>query len=100
MALSPLKNDDVSLVFAWFARVWERLYEVAGDVLGKTGAVIMGREMLSSRLTMSRGWSFLMTSVWMSIRPCGLPPQYSSQSLAIYLVKTRHKSSYMTQPSD
>jgi hypothetical protein len=48
------KNDDVSLVFAWFARAWERLYEAAGDVLGKTGAVIMGLEMLSSRLTMSR----------------------------------------------
>ncbi len=46
MALSPIKNDDVSLVFAWFASAWERLYEVAGDALGKTGAVIMGREIL------------------------------------------------------
>ena len=42
------KNDDVSLVFAWFASAWDRLYEVAGDSLGETGAVIMGREILQS----------------------------------------------------
>ena len=51
------KNDDVSQVFAWFASAWEHFYEVAGDPLGETGAVIMGRrsfEMIDSE----KGWVF------------------------------------------
>jgi len=36
------KNDDVSLVFAWFTNAWERLHEIMGDAINECGAVIMG----------------------------------------------------------
>jgi dihydrofolate reductase len=51
------KNDDVSLVFAWFASAWDRLYEVAGDSLGETGAVIMGRRSFN-QIDGEQGWVF------------------------------------------
>src|SRR5947209_15281929 len=51
------KNDDVSLVFAWFASAWDRLYEVAGDALNETGAVIMGRRSFN-QIDGEQGWVF------------------------------------------
>ncbi len=51
------KNDDVSLVFAWFASAWDRLYEVAGHSLGETGAVIMGRRSFN-QIDGEQGWVF------------------------------------------
>src|SRR5437764_9871082 len=51
------KNDDVSEVFAWFASAWDRLYEVAGDALNETGAVIMGRRSFNM-IDGENGWVF------------------------------------------
>ena len=51
------KNDDVSQVFAWFASSWERFYEVAGDPLNETGAVIMGRRSFD-QIYSEKGWVF------------------------------------------
>jgi dihydrofolate reductase len=51
------KNDDVSQVFAWFASGWERFYEVAGDPLNETGAVIMGRRSFDM-IYSENGWVF------------------------------------------
>src|SRR6266702_5618717 len=51
------KNDDVSLVFAWFASAWDRLYEVAGDARNETGAVIMGRRSFN-QIDGEQGWVF------------------------------------------
>ena len=51
------KNDDVSEVFAWFSSAWERLYEVAGDPLNETGAVIMGRRSFNM-IDGENGWVF------------------------------------------
>src|SRR5213082_1738797 len=51
------KNDEVSEVFAGFARAWERLYEVAGDALNETGAVIMGRRSFDM-IDGENGWVF------------------------------------------
>ncbi len=51
------KNDDVSLVFAWFASAWERLHEVAGDALNETGVVIMGRRSFDM-IDGENGWVF------------------------------------------
>ena len=51
------KNDDVSQVFAWFASAWERFYEVAGDPLNETGAVIMGRRSFD-QIYSEKGWVF------------------------------------------
>ncbi len=51
------ENDDVSLVFAWFASAWDRLYEVAGEQLNKTGAVIMGRRSFN-QIDGEQGWVF------------------------------------------
>ena len=51
------KNDDVSEVFAWFASAWDRLYEVAGDALNETGAVIMGRRSFN-QIDGEQGWVF------------------------------------------
>jgi dihydrofolate reductase len=51
------KNDDVSLLFAWFASAWDRFYEVAGDPLNETGAVIMGRRSFD-QIDNEHGWVF------------------------------------------
>ncbi|MGI8857464.1 MAG: dihydrofolate reductase family protein [Thermomicrobiales bacterium] len=51
------KHDDVSLVFAWFASAWDRFYEVAGDPLNETGAVIMGRRSFAM-IDGEQGWVF------------------------------------------
>ena len=51
------KNDDVSEVFAWFASAWDRFYEVAGDPLNETGAVIMGRRSFD-QIYSEQGWVF------------------------------------------
>jgi dihydrofolate reductase len=51
------KNDNVSQVFAWFASAWERFYEVAGDPLYETGAVIMGRRSFD-QIYGEKGWVF------------------------------------------
>jgi dihydrofolate reductase len=51
------KNDDVSEVFAWFAGAWDRFYEVAGDPLTETGAVIMGRRSFE-QIYSEQGWVF------------------------------------------
>jgi dihydrofolate reductase len=51
------KNDDVSLLFAWFASAWERFYEVAGDPLNEGGAVIMGRRSFN-QIDGEKGWVF------------------------------------------
>src|SRR5437588_8255110 len=51
------KNDDVSEVFAWFANAWDRFYEIAGDPLTETGAVIMGRRSFD-QIYSEQGWVF------------------------------------------
>jgi len=51
------KNDDVSLVFAWFASAWEHFYEVVGDSLNECGAVIMGRRSFDM-IDSEKGWVF------------------------------------------
>lgn len=51
------KNDDISEVFAWFANGWDRFYEVAGDPLNDTGAVIMGRRSFTM-IDGDQGWVF------------------------------------------
>src|SRR5437764_11539117 len=51
------RNDDVSEVFDWFASAWDRLYEVAGDALNETGAVIMGRRSFNM-IDGENGWVF------------------------------------------
>ena len=50
-------NDDVSLLFAWFASAWDRFYEVAGDPLNECGAVIMGRRSFDM-IDGEQGWVF------------------------------------------
>jgi dihydrofolate reductase len=50
------KNDDVTLLFAWFASAWDRLHEVAGD-LNTTGAVIMGHRSFD-QIDGDQGWVF------------------------------------------
>jgi dihydrofolate reductase len=51
------KSDDISEVFAWFASAWDRLYEVMGDALNETGAVIMGRRSFDM-IYSEQGWVF------------------------------------------
>jgi len=51
------KNDDVTLVFAWFASAWDRLHEVVGDSLNKTGTVIMGHRSFD-QIDGDQGWVF------------------------------------------
>ena len=51
------KNDDVSLVFAWFGSAWEHFNEVVGDSLTETGAVIMGRRSFD-QIYNENGWVF------------------------------------------
>ncbi|HEX6507128.1 MAG TPA: dihydrofolate reductase family protein [Chloroflexota bacterium] len=51
------KNDDVSEVFAWFANAWDRFYEIAGDPVNETGAVIMGRRSFE-QIYSEQGWVF------------------------------------------
>jgi dihydrofolate reductase len=51
------KNDDPSLVFAWFESAWERFYEVVGDSLNECGAVVMGHRSFDQIYSES-GWVF------------------------------------------
>jgi dihydrofolate reductase len=51
------KHDDPSEVFAWFASAWDRFYEVAGDALSETGAVVMGHRSFD-QIDSERGWVF------------------------------------------
>ena len=50
------KNDDVSEVFAWMGGSgMEHFYEVVGDSLGETGAVIMGHRSFN-QIDNENGW--------------------------------------------
>ena len=51
------KNDDVSLVFAWFGSAWEHFNEIVGDSLNQTGAVIMGHRSFDM-IDSEQGWVF------------------------------------------
>src|SRR5690348_8444790 len=51
------KNDDVSLVFAWFINAWDRFHEIAGDPLRENGVVIMGRRSFNM-IDNENGWVF------------------------------------------
>jgi dihydrofolate reductase len=51
------KNDDPSLVFAWMGSAMEHFYEVAGEELGETGAVIMGHRSFD-QIDSENGWVF------------------------------------------
>ncbi len=51
------KNDDPSLVFAWFGSAWEHFSEVVGDALDENGAVIMGRRSFD-QIYSENGWVF------------------------------------------
>ncbi|HVU70547.1 MAG TPA: dihydrofolate reductase family protein [Ktedonobacteraceae bacterium] len=51
------KNDDISLLFAWFATDWEKFHEIAGDSLTETGAVIMGHRSFD-QIDNEHGWVF------------------------------------------
>ncbi|GLV60734.1 deaminase [Dictyobacter sp. S3.2.2.5] len=51
------KNDDPAEVFAWFSHAWDRLYEVSGDPLNETGAVIMGHRSFD-QIDNDNGWVF------------------------------------------
>ncbi len=51
------KNDDVTEVFAWFASAWDRFYEVAGDPVNDSGAVIMGHRSFDM-IDSDQGWVF------------------------------------------
>ena len=51
------KNDDVSLVFAWFASAWDRPHEVMGDAINESGAVIMGHRGFD-QIYSEQGWAF------------------------------------------
>ena len=49
------KNDDVSEVFAWMGSAMEHFFEVAGDQLKETGAVIMGHRSFD-QIYSEQGW--------------------------------------------
>lgn len=51
------KNDDPSLVFAWFGDAWEQFNEVVGDALNENGAVIMGHRSFD-QIYSENGWVF------------------------------------------
>ena len=51
------KNDDPSLVFAWFSSAWERFYEIAGDPIHDHGVVIMGHKGFD-QIDNEQGWIF------------------------------------------
>lgn len=51
------KNDDVTEVFAWFEKAWDRFYEVVGDALNDCGAVIMGHRSFD-QIYSENGWVF------------------------------------------
>lgn len=51
------KNDDVSLVFAWFGSGWEQFNAVAGDAMSEVGAVIMGHRSFD-QIYSENGWVF------------------------------------------
>jgi hypothetical protein len=51
------KNDDVSEILAWMGSAMEHFYEVAGDPLKETGAVIMGRRSFN-QIDGENGWVF------------------------------------------
>ena len=49
------KNDDVSEVFAWMGNAMEHFFEVAGEQLNETGAVIMGHRSFD-QIYSEQGW--------------------------------------------
>ncbi len=49
------KNDDVSEVFAWMGSNMEHFFEVAGEQMSKTGAVIMGHRSFD-QIYSEQGW--------------------------------------------
>ena len=49
------KNDDVSEVFAWMGSAMEHFFEVAGEQLNETGAVIMGHRSFN-QIDSEQGW--------------------------------------------
>src|SRR5437763_8573506 len=49
------KNDDVSEVFAWMGSSMEHFFEVAGEQLNETGAVIMGHRSFD-QIDSEQGW--------------------------------------------
>ena len=57
MALARRKSDDVSLVCAWCASVWNCLDDVASAAPGKTGIVIMGCRSVE-QIDREQGWVF------------------------------------------
>ena len=48
-------NDDVSEVFAWMGSAMEHFFEVAGEQLHETGAVIMGHRSFD-QIDSEQGW--------------------------------------------
>jgi dihydrofolate reductase len=48
-------NDDVSQVFAWMGSAMEHFFEVAGEQLHETGAVIMGHRSFN-QIDSEQGW--------------------------------------------
>ena len=50
-------NDDVTEAFAWMGRAMEQFHEVVGDVMGETGAVIMGHRSFDM-IDSEDGWVF------------------------------------------
>lgn len=51
------RHGDVTEVFAWFEKAWDRFYEVAGDPVNETGAVIMGHRSFDE-IYNENGWVF------------------------------------------
>ena len=49
------KNDGVSEVFAWMGSAMEQFFEVAGEQLNETGAVIMGHRSFD-QIYSEQGW--------------------------------------------
>ncbi len=49
------KNDGVSEVFAWMGSAMEHFFEVAGEQLNETGAVIMGHRSFD-QIYSEQGW--------------------------------------------
>jgi dihydrofolate reductase len=50
------KNDGVSEVFAWMGNAMEHFFEVAGEQLNETGAVIMGHRSFD-QIYSEQGWT-------------------------------------------
>jgi len=80
------KNDGVSEVFAWMGSAMEHFFEVAGEQLNETGAVIMGHRSFD-QIYSEQGW----------VMPDGTPipgPVIVLQSQAREPVKKGHTQYY------